>query len=372
MTLSSILLPVLVLLPVLGGLICWFAGKALRALTSWIVPTAELLLVILLAIPGFAAPIRFDFLGVCGLGLGFTLDGLRWILCLMGSVLWFGSAVFGQEYLAHAEHKSRYYLYYLITEGATLGVFLAADLYTLLVCFEVMSVASWTLVAHEETPGAMKAADSYLAFAVIGGLVTLMGLFMLQDMFGTVDIARLQALAPDYENRARLYVAGALTAFGFCAKCGMWPLHTWLPAAHPVAPATASALLSGIITKAGIFGILVLSAKVFLHDAAWGNVMLAFAMVTMFTGAVLGVFSTNLKRTLACSSMSQIGFILTGVAMSELLGEESAGAVHGLTLHMLNHSLFKLTLFLAAGAVFLNLHELELNRIRGFGRGRPS
>ena len=110
MTLSSILLPVLVLLPVLGGLICWFAGKALRALTSWIVPTAELLLVILLAIPGFAAPIRFDFPGVCGLGLGFTLDGLRWILCLMGSVLWFGSAVFGQEYLAHAEDTSRYYL----------------------------------------------------------------------------------------------------------------------------------------------------------------------------------------------------------------------------------------------------------------------
>lgn len=371
MNLSSIFLPVLVLLPVLGGLVCWFAPKRIRAITSWVIPTIELLLVVLLAALGFKGPVRFDFPGVCGLGLGFTLDGLRWILCLMGSVLWFGSAVFGQEYLAHAGHKSRYYLYYLITEGATLGVFLAADLYTLLVCFEVMSVASWTLVAHEETPGAMKAANSYLAFAVIGGLVTLMGLFMLQDMFGTVDIARLQELAPGCENRTRLYVAGALTAFGFCAKCGMWPLHTWLPAAHPVAPATASALLSGIITKAGIFGILVLSAKVFLHDRAWGNTMLVFAMITMLTGAVLGVFSTNLKRTLACSSMSQIGFILTGVAMSELLGEENAGAIHGLTLHMLNHSLFKLTLFLAAGAVFMNLHELELNRIRGFGRGKP-
>jgi hydrogenase-4 component B len=94
-------------------------------------------------------------------------------------------------------------------------------------------------------------------------------------------------------------------------------------------------------------------------------------MITMATGAVLGVFSVNLKRTLACSSMSQIGFILTGVAMSELLGEENALAVHGLVLHMLNHSLFKLTLFLAAGAVFMNLHKLELNEIRGFGRGKP-
>ena len=382
MNFASCLLPVLVLLPILGGLVCWFSGTAgdrrsdarllrLRAYTSWLVPTVILLLVLILLLIGFDEEIRFAFPRVCGLGLGFTLDGLRWILCLMGSVLWFGSAVFGQEYLDHAHHKSRYYLYYLITEGATLGVFLAADLYTLLICFEVMSVASWTLVAHEETPGAMHAADSYLAFAVIGGLITLMGLFLLQDMFGTVDIAKLVELAPAYENRRRLYLAGILVAFGFCAKCGMWPLHTWLPAAHPVAPATASALLSGIITKAGIFGILVLSAKIFFHDAAWGRVMLVFAMITMLTGAVLGVFSTNLKRTLACSSMSQIGFILTGVAMSELLGHENAGAVHGLTLHMLNHSLFKLTLFLAAGAVFMNLHELELNKIRGFGRGKP-
>ena len=379
---ASSLLPVLVLLPVLGGLLCWFTGVAgeekkrsgllgLRALVSWLVPTAELLLVIWLLLLGPNGDIHYAFPRICGLGFSLRLDGLRWILCLMGSVLWFGSAVFGQEYLDHAGHKSRYYLYYLITEGATLGVFLAADLYTLLICFEVMSVASWTLVAHEETPGAMRAADSYLAFAVIGGLVTLMGLFLLQDMFGTVDIQKLQELAPGCENRTRLYVAGALTAFGFCAKCGMWPLHTWLPAAHPVAPATASALLSGIITKAGVFGILVLSAKLFLHDAAWGKTMLVLAMITMATGAVLGVFSTNLKRTLACSSMSQIGFILTGVAMSELLAEENALAVHGLVLHMLNHSLFKLTLFLAAGAVFMNLHQLELNRIRGFGRGKP-
>ncbi len=381
-SLASSLLPALVLLPVLGGLLCWLFGApgdkhrdrgllALRTVISWLTPTLTLLLVLWLLLLGPTGDIAYSFPRVCGLGFSLRLDGLRWILCLMGSVLWFGSAVFGQEYMGHAGHKSRYYLYYLITEGATLGVFLAADLYTLLICFEVMSVASWTLVAHEETPGAMRAADSYLAFAIIGGLVTLMGLFMLQDMFGTVDIQRLAELAPSCENRSRLYVAGALTAFGFCAKCGMWPLHTWLPAAHPVAPATASALLSGIITKAGVFGILVLSAKLFLHDAAWGKVLLVLAIITMATGAVLGVFSVNLKRTLACSSMSQIGFILTGVAMSELLGEENALAVHGLVLHMLNHSLFKLTLFLAAGAVFMNLHELELNKIRGFGRGKP-
>ena len=375
MNACSVLLPALILLPRAGGAACFglerVGQKPVRDILGWLFPLAELTIVCGLLPAVLSGGVVCALPGVCGLGLSLRLDGLRWVLCLMGSVLWLGSALFGLEYLADAHRKGRYLLYFLITQGATLGVFLSGDFYTLLVCFEVMSVASWTLVAHEETPGAMRAADSYLGFAVIGGLVTLMGLFLLYWQFGTLDIAALGALARQTENRAGLYLAGGLTLFGFAAKAGMWPLHTWLPAAHPVAPATASALLSGIITKAGMFGILCLSAHLFYEDGLWGTAIFTVGLVTMAVGAVLGVFSVNLKRTLACSSMSQIGFILTGVGMSCLLGEENAGAVHGLVLHMLNHSLFKLTLFLAAGAVFMNLHSLELDTVRGFGRGKP-
>ena len=148
-------------------------------------------------------------------------------------------------------------------------------------------------------------------------------------------------------------------------------LHIWLPKAHPVAPAPASALLSGILTKSGIFGVIVVSVNIFRASTAWGNLILVLGLITMLGGAVLAVFSVNLKRTLACSSMSQIGFILTGIAMGCLLGEENALAARGALLYMVNHSLFKLILFMAAGVVYMNLHKLNLNDVRGFGRKKP-
>lgn len=159
--------------------------------------------------------------------------------------------------------------------------------------------------------------------------------------------------------------------FGFGAKAGAFPLHIWLPKAHPVAPAPASALLSGILTKTGIYGTLILSCQLFYGNAAWGKLILALGVVTMFGGALLAVFSIDLKRTLACSSMSQIGFILVGIGMQGLLGEENALAVHGTMLHMMNHSMIKLVLFMAAGVIYMNAHELDLNKIRGFGRKKP-
>ena len=159
--------------------------------------------------------------------------------------------------------------------------------------------------------------------------------------------------------------------FGFGAKAGAFPLHIWLPKAHPVAPAPASALLSGILTKAGIYGILILSCDLFLYDGMWGRLILAIGVITMLGGALLAVFSIDLKRTLACSSMSQIGFILVGIGMQGMLGEENALAVHGTVLHMVNHSLIKLVLFMAAGVIYMNTHLLDLNKIRGFGRKKP-
>ena len=125
------------------------------------------------------------------------------------------------------------------------------------------------------------------------------------------------------------------------------------------------------MTKTGIFGILVISCKILFHDARWGTFVLLVGVLTMVAGAVLAVFSIDIKRTLACSSVSQIGFILVGIGMQGLLGEENILAVRGTMLHMVNHSLFKLTLFMAAGVIYMNLHKLDLNEIRGFGRNKP-
>ena len=310
--------------------------------------------------------------GFCNMALNFELDGFRALYALIGGVMWLCTSMLSKQYFAHHYHnRNRYYFFYLMTLGATLGVFLSSDLYTTFIFFEIMSFTSYTWVAHDETPGAMRAAETYLAVAIIGGMVMLIGLFILYMTLGTLTISELHHAAEECANKAALWAASLCILFGFGAKAGMFPMHIWLPKAHPVAPAPASALLSGILTKSGVFGIIVVSANIFRESKAWGNMLLVLALITMLGGAVLAVFSVNLKRTLACSSMSQIGFILTGIAMSCLLGHHNALAARGALLYMLNHSLFKLILFMAAGVVYMHLHKLNLNDVRGFGRKKP-
>lgn len=315
--------------------------------------------------------------GFCGFGIRFCLDGFRLIYTLIAVLMWSVSGIFSREYMAHYSKKKRYYLFFWITFLATIGVFLSADLYTTFIFFEIMSLTSYVWVAFDEKKESLRAAETYLAVAIIGGMVMLMGLFLLYHDLGTVKIDEIWAAAvwaAETGHKDRLYIAGALLLFGFGAKAGCFPLHIWLPKAHPVAPAPASALLSGILTKTGIFGIIVISTRIFGNDGFWGIFLTGLGLITMFLGACLALFSINLKRTLACSSVSQIGFILTGTGMAVLLsyaGENSAIAARGAFLHMVNHSLFKLVLFLCAGTVFMNLHQLDLNEIRGFGRKKP-
>lgn len=305
--------------------------------------------------------------GICGMGLHFTVNGFRAIYGVIASFMWMVTGLFSPEYFAHYRNRNRYYLFQLITLGATVAIFLSADLYTTFVFFEIMSFASYVWVAQEEKKEALRAAGTYLAVAVIGGMVMLMGIFLLYHQAGTLMIEELPAACAG----KNLYAAAICMLVGFGAKAGAFPIHIWLPKAHPVAPAPASALLSGILTKTGIYGILVISCKMLLHDEIWGAVMLLVGVVTMFLGALLALFSVNFKRTLACSSVSQIGFILVGVGMLGLLGEHNSLAVRGTFLHMVNHSLFKLVLFLVAAVIYMNTHRLDLNEIRGFGRKKP-
>lgn len=315
---------------------------------------------------------------VCGMGLHFTLDGFRAMYGMIAAFMWFMSTLFTKEYLDHYRNRNRYYLFLLLTLGATEGVFLSADFYTTFIFFEIMSLTSYMWVAHDEKKESLRAAATYLAVAMIGGLVMLMGIFLLYDATGTLFFDDLVNAYLTYglfgslsTTSAQIWMAGLCMLFGFGAKAGAFPLHIWLPKAHPVAPAPASALLSGILTKAGMYGVLILTSYVFLGVNAWGSLILILGVCTMIIGAVLALFSIDLKRTLACSSVSQIGFILVGVGMSGLLGEENLLAVRGSMLHMVNHSLIKLALFMAAGVVFMNVHKLDLNEIRGFGHNKP-
>ena len=323
-----------------------------------------------------AAPRRLAIPGVLVSGLSFCTDGFRMTYSVVTSLLWLGTTVFAKEYFRHErEHMGAYWFFVFVTLGAAQGVMLSADFLTTFVFFEILSLSSFPWVLHERTEESIRAACTYLAVAVIGGLILFMGLLLLQNAAGTLTYAELSAALSGVSDKA-LLPAAVCILLGFGAKAGMYPLHVWLPKAHPVAPAPASALLSGLLTKVGVFGVLMTALEALPASRSFGALVLALGLVTMLLGAVLALFSVNLKRTLACSSMSQIGFILVGIASTVLNNYygSDAGAMladSGAMLHMVNHSLLKLVLFLSAGAVAMNLHALDLNDIRGWGRDKP-
>lgn len=369
----TVLIYGLIFLPAVGAAAAFLTGRKNKKYRDYLVSGITILefaLAVMLlwqCVAGGRTENMTEMSETCGMGLSFAADGFRAVYVCIAAVMWMGTSLFSIEYFGHYRNRNRYYLFQLITLGATEAIFLSADLYTTFVFFEVMSFASYVWVAQDERQESLRAAATYLAVAVIGGLVMLFGLFLLYHQAGTLRIDELYEACRGKNVR----VAALCMLFGFGAKAGVFPLHIWLPKAHPVAPAPASALLSGILTKTGIFGVLVISCKIFLHDGVWGTLILILGVLTMVIGAVLALFSIDFKRTLACSSVSQIGFILVGIGMQGLLGERNALAVRGSFLHMVNHSLFKLVLFMVAGVIYMNLHKLDLNEIRGFGRKKP-
>lgn len=366
----NMILILAVLIPALISILVWSLGKRnLKAAYSaaWVTALCETVLFAWMFFADISLSVSFGY-GPAKFSLG--TDGFRSLYALVASFMWLVTAFMLPEYFAHYKKRERFLFFYLITFAATLGVFLSKDLSTTFIFFEIVSFASFVWVLHDETKEALDAAKTYLATAIFGGMIMLIGLVFLYSHTGTLALDEIASAVSDMPSTAKL-ASGLCLLFGFAAKAGMFPLHIWLPKAHPAAPAPASALLSGVLTKVGIYGIVAVSVTMFYANAEWGKILLVFGVITLLLGAFLALVSVNLKRTLACSSMSQIGFIITGIAASSILGAENSAAATGVVLYMLNHSMMKLILFSAAGVLYMNIHKLSLNDIKGWGRGKP-
>ncbi len=371
---GNLLLSILVFWPFLGGLLAYGIGTKQKGLRDHMVLftcVVELIAAILLLVQMNEIVNNICYIPeICGYGMYFSNNGFQVVHAVLAAFMWLVAVIFSKEYMQGKNHNNRYYLFVLFTLGATMGVFLSAKLYTTFIFFEIMSFTSFVWVAQEETKEALDASHTYLAIAVLGGLVMLMGLFILYTQAGTLQITKLMDKCYVIPDKTYLYIAGACIVFGFGAKAGIFGLHVWMGDSYTHSPAPTSALLSGILSKTGILGIMIVTANVFYYDKMWGAGILNIGLLTMVLGAILAVFSINLKNILAFSSMSQIGFILVGVGMSGLLGAENTLAVRGSILHMLNHSFIKLILFTIAGIIFLNIGKLNLNEIRGYGKNK--
>ena len=320
-----------------------------------------------------------------GLALSFRVDGAGFVFAILISFIWLLATVFCRAYMAHGHAQTRFYSLLVFTLGGCIGVVTAGDFLTLFVFFELMTFSSYVLVVHEQDPDSMKAGDLFIRLGVAGGLVLLFAIILMQYHLGHTDIRPLlPEIAASGMNQ---FPVIAMFVIGFGVKAGMVPLHIWLPRAHPVAPAPASALLSGIMIKVGAYGILRVllevftvpgpveggSEHVFFATAASssGYVLIWMGVLTMFVGAFLALQQTMAKKTLAYSSVSQMGYILLAIGSAAFLGTDGAMGFVGALYHIINHAFFKAGLFIMVGAIYIHTHELDINRVRGMARVFP-
>jgi formate hydrogenlyase subunit 3/multisubunit Na+/H+ antiporter MnhD subunit len=281
------------------------------------------------------------------LHITFVLDMPGAILLGVAALLWSAAGLYASTYLRGHPNLGRFSIYWLLTLTGSLGVFVAADLFTFYLTFALLSLAAYGLVVFDGTPRARRAGIIYLVLALLGEIFLLMGFVLLASAIPGDSLAIRDALATLPTSPWRDPTVALLIA-GFGLKMGLVPLHVWLPIAHPAAPMPASAVLSGAIIKAGVIGLIrFLPFDVPLPD--WGVALTAVGLLTAFYSVVIGITQPNPKTVLAYSSVSQMGVVAAVLGMGLAAGQSNA--VMAATFYSAHHLLAKGALFLAVGVV---------------------
>ncbi len=317
----------------------------------------------LTSVTGFSLPF--------GVPVYFHIDGISKIYVTFISVIWPIVGFYATAYMHHERRERRFFAFYLMTYGILVGLSFAGNLVTFYLCYELMTLAATPLVFHSQTKEAIMAALKFLFYSMFGAYCALFGMYVLNHYTtsltfvagGTLD----PALASGHEGLLLAVVFVMILGFG--VKAGMFPMHAWLPAAHPVAPAPASAVLSGIIVKAGVLGIIRVVFYLVGADFIRGTwVQIAWrvlTLVTIFMGSMLAFREPVFKKRLAYSTVSQVSYILFGLSML------NTTAVEGALMQTVFHAVMKTALFLVAGLFIFRTGGTRVEDYHAIGSKMP-
>lgn len=281
------------------------------------------------------------------------------------------AGIYAFEYMGHYEEKKRFFGFYLMVYGVLLALSYAGNIVTFYLFYEMMSLFSAPLVFHFRTREAIMAGLKYLFYSLTGAYLVLFGIYFLNEYTftlnfipgGTLDMSKVSG------NEGLLLIVAMSMIMGFGVKAGMIPLHAWLPNAHPIAPAPASAVLSSIIVKMGVFGIMrvvyYLFGAGFLQGTWVQYTWIALTLITVFVGSMLAFREKVFKKRLAYSTVSQVSYILFGMA---LLNPQ---ALTGSLLHIFFHAIIKSALFMSAGAMIYKCGAERVDQMLGIGKSMP-
>ncbi len=356
------------------GLVIFFVREEshrLRTLLNLVGAVAKLLLVAFMIWGVFHEQIFETRLTLApGLDLVLHADALSVLFVTLSTVLWLVTTIYAIGYLEDSPHRSRFFGFFSLCVTATVGLALAGNLFTFVIFYELLTLATYPLVAHKGTPEAVRGARIYLAYTLSGGVLLLIGSVWLRTIAGPLDFVQGGILADiTHLDPWALRWIFLLLIVGLGVKAALVPLHGWLPQAM-VAPAPVSALLHAVaVVKAGAFGIVRVVYDVYgVEFAAQLGVLSVLgvaAAITIIYGSVKALSQDHLKKRLAYSTVSQVSYIALGTA---ILGPM---ATIGGVVHLVHQGIMKITLFFAAGNYAENLGIHRVSEMDGVGRRMP-
>lgn len=306
-------------------------------------------------------------------GIEYVVDGLSGFVLMFVSflgaiVLTYGKVSIDEE-IPHSKHYL-FYATYLLCMTGLMGMCITGDLFNVFVFLEISSLSSYALISLGKTRRAPLAALQYLILGTIGATFLLIGIGLLYQMTGTLNMADIAGRL-DIQNGGRtLLVAFAFMTIGLFIKMAVFPLHTWLPNAYTYAPSVVTAFIAATATKISVYAFIRLIWGIFTPDFAFNThpldeAMLVVALIGIFVASTAAIYQDNIKRLLAFSSIGQIGYMLLGI------GLVTVGGLTATIVHMFNHALIKGGLFMAMGCFALRLGSVKLDDMRGAARTMP-
>ncbi len=301
------------------------------------------------------------------IGIGYEIDALNMFFALLVVTTILLAAIYSMKYMARDHHLGHYYTLFLMLSGSVLGLVLTGDIFNMFVMIEIMTFASVALTAFRNNKtGALEAGFKYLIIGSIGSSMTLAGIALLYAQCHTLNMAQISAALANGLTPTSI-TAFALMFSGFGVKSYLVPFHAPAADAYMTAPTSISMVFSGMVNKAGVYGMIRLVYIIFrAMDLTSLQLLLAtFGTVTMFVGVTMALAQHDFKRLLAFHSISQIGYVITAIALATVLGLEAG------LFHAMNHTLFKGLLFLTAGAVLYATGTTDLDKLGGLAKKMP-
>ena len=312
------------------------------------------------------------------LGINLVLDGLSCLLLLTISTVSAAAMLFSVRYMEQYTAKPKFLCLFLLMVAGMNGVVLSGDIFNLFVFLEIASIASYALVGFGCEAEELEASFKYMVLGSIGSLFVLFGVGLVYGNTGTLNMAYIAQAIEANGLKPGLSFALCLFIVGFGLKAALVPFHAWLPDAHPSAPAPISAMLSGVLIKTlGVYCLCRVVFNVFGITVTLGWLLVALGIVSMVTGAFLAIGQWDIKRLMAYSSISQIGYVVLGIGLGGLIiarGGRVAWAslaILGGLFHLVNHAVYKSLLFLSSGSVEMTTDTRDMKQMGGLARTMP-